>query len=294
MHRWVQRHGWDRAVEHYDDTWRDQLRPAHTAVLAAAALTPGDEVIEVACGTGMVTLPVAAAVGPTGRVVATDISGKMVTDTAQRAGELGYGHVTTVRTDAESLGADIGSEPAFDVALCALGLMYVPDPPLAVRAMADLLRPGGRFVAAVWGARRSCGWASIFPIIDSRVDSDVCPLFFALGAPGRLAAVAAEAGLADIVEQRITCHLEYPDANAAVRAAFLGGPVALAWSRFDEATRAEAAAEYLASIEPFRHGTGYRVPGEFLIVAARRDTAEGDHATDLTDLHNNQQQGAMQ
>ena len=70
--------------------------------------------------------------------------------------------------------------------------------------------------------------------------------------------------------------------------------MALAWSRFDEATRAEAAAEYLASIEPFRHGTGYRVPGEFLIVAARRDTAEGDHATALTNLHNNHLQGATQ
>ncbi len=83
VQRWVQRHGWDRAVHHYQECWRDQLRPAHEAVLALAALQPGESVVEVACGTGMVTLPAAAAVGRDGLVVATDISGHMVEDTAR-------------------------------------------------------------------------------------------------------------------------------------------------------------------------------------------------------------------
>jgi hypothetical protein len=50
-----------------------------------------------------------------------------------------------------------------------------------------------------------------------------------------------------------------------VGAAFEGGPVALAYSRFDAATRAEAQAEYLASIAPYRRGAGYAIPGEFVI-----------------------------
>ena len=72
-------------------------------------------------------------------------------------------------------------DASFDVALCALGLMYKPDPAQALREMQRVLRPGGRLVAAVWGDRTRCGWSAPFPIIDDEVTSEVCPLFFRLG-----------------------------------------------------------------------------------------------------------------
>jgi hypothetical protein len=50
-----------------------------------------------------------------------------------------------------------------------------------------------------------------------------------------------------------------------VGAAFEGGPVALAYSRFDVATRAEAHEEYVQSIAQYRQGDGYAIPGEFVI-----------------------------
>jgi hypothetical protein len=63
--------------------------------------------------------------------------------------------------------------------------------------------------------------------------------------------------------------LRYDSARHAVAAAFAGGPVALAYSRFDDRTRAEAHAEYLASIEPYNRGSGYEIPGEFVIASGR-------------------------
>ena len=60
-------------------------------------------------------------------------------------------------------------EGSFDAAVCALGLMYVPDPGRAAVSMAKAVRSGGRVVATVWGERRNCGWAEIFPIVDARV-----------------------------------------------------------------------------------------------------------------------------
>lgn len=51
----------------------------------------------------------------------------------------------------------------------------------ALKEMKRALKPGGRAVAAVWGRRAHCGWADIFPIVDARVKSEVCPLFFQLG-----------------------------------------------------------------------------------------------------------------
>ena len=71
-------------------------------------------------------------------------------------------------------------------AVCALGLMYSPDPLAAMTEMHRVLRHGGRAVATVWGERRNCGWAEVFPIVDKNVQSEVCPMFFAAGAPGGL------------------------------------------------------------------------------------------------------------
>ena len=258
----VQRHGWDLAEPLYERYWARQLVPAQRRLLERAAVRPGERVLDVACGTGSVTLPAAWAVGPEGHVLATDISEAMVRRTAEEVWREGIGWVETRRANAEE---PIGSDGAFDVALCALGLMYVPDPVRALAAMRRALRPGGRAVVAVWGARARCGWAEVFPIVDRRVHSDVCPLFYRLGTGVALAVTFALAGFEAVESERISTTLRYRSAGAAVGAAFAGGPVALAYSQFDAATRAEAHAEYLASIAPYRRAAGYAIPGEFVI-----------------------------
>jgi hypothetical protein len=131
---------------------------------------------------------------------------------------------------------------------------------------------------SVWGERRNCGWAEVFPIVDARVSSEVCPMFFALGAPGSLTTLLGRAGFVDIEESRLAVELLYEGDDEALGAAFLGGPVALASSRFDDKARRSAHEEYLTSIADYASGPGYRVPGEFVIASAtvppntRRDT----------------------
>ncbi len=171
------------------------------------------------------------------------------------------------RMDAEALTCAAG---AFDVALCCLGLMYVPDPQKAVRELHRMLRPGGRAVVAVWGARAKCGWAEIFPIVDARVQSDVCPMFFQLGADGALQRTFEAAGFTGVRPERFSALLHYDSPEDACLAGFAGGPVALAYSRFDDRTREEAQAEYLASIEPYRKDAGYEIPGEFVVACGRK------------------------
>lgn len=272
LQRRVQRYGWDKAAAHYERFWARQLEPAQRLLLEMADLRPGERVLEVAAGTGLVTFPAAAAVGPKGRVIATDISDAMVTELATGAAVRGLGQVIPLRRDAEALEVEAAG---FDVALCALGLMYVPDPIVALGQMRRALAPGGRAVAAVWGARARCGWAEIFPIVERRVASEVCPLFFQLGTSTALADAFAAAGFGDVQLERISTVLEYPSADDALGAAFAGGPVAMAYSRFDEATRDDAHVEYLASIEGYRSGDGYRIPGEFVVARGRASTSGG-------------------
>ena len=270
LQRRVRRYGWDRAVDDYEAGWQEQLEPAQRLMLEMADLEPGNAVLDVACGTGLVTFRAAMQVGGRGSVVGTDISGEMVEAARRRSAESGYANVRFERGEAEDLGF---GDTSFDVALCALGLMYVPDPIRALRQMRRVLRPGGTAAVAVWGGRRACGWAGIFPIVDARVASDVCPMFFHLGTGDALARTFEAAGFAEPRVSRIGTELHYPTAEAALGAAFRGGPVALAYGRFDEATRAQVHTEYLDSIAAYRRGDGYRIPGEFVVAAARSSLA---------------------
>ncbi|MDO9438054.1 class I SAM-dependent methyltransferase [Hydrogenophaga sp.] len=263
LQRRVQRYGWDLAADDYETLWQAQLADAQTRMLARVALQPGEHVLDVACGTGLVTLQAARAAGPPGRVIGVDLSGRMVQAAEQRARASALHNVRFDRMDAEQLAlADASS----DVVLCALGLMYIPEPEQAVREMVRVLRPGGRVGLAVWGERERCGWWPLFSIVDAEVSSEVCPLFFRLGQADTLTGLCADAGLVNVRRERLPGTLQYADGEEACRAAFAGGPVALAWSRFGDAARARACARYLDAIAPWRSGSGYAVPVEFLIV----------------------------
>ena len=189
----------------------------------------------------------------------------MVDAAKRRARSLGLANVDFARMDAENLTLP---DASFDVVLCALGLMYLPDPERAVQEMRRVVRPEGRVVIAVWGERSRCGWSSVFGIVDAEVASDVCPLFFRPRQAGALARLCAGANLEVIAERRIVAALAYADGHDACNAALAGGPVALAWSRFDDEVRARVRARYLESIESWRIRQGYDIPAEFVVVAA--------------------------
>ena len=268
LQRRVQRYGWDLAATSYEPLWRTQLATAQQELMRHAALVPGERVLDVACGTGLAAVEAAEAVGAAGSVVGIDLSGRMIDAARQRAAACGVANATFERMDAESLDLP---DASFDVVLCALGLMYVPDPKRALAEMRRVLRPGGRLVVVVWGDRSLCGWSPLFSIIDGEVETEVCPLFFRLGENDTLAELCIAAKLDVVMKRRIATMLEYADADEACRAAFVGGPVALAWSRFDEAVRARVQQCYIDALEPWKRNGGYLVPGEFVLVKATPD-----------------------
>lgn len=275
LQRRVQRYGWDRAAEAYARHWHGPLAGVQGELLALAAPAPGEAVLDVACGPGVVSTAAARAVGPAGRVLGIDLSEAMVQAARQRARDLGCRQAHFARMDAEWLELpDAGPDAGFDLALCSLGLMYVPNPDAALRELRRVLRPGGRAVLSVWGERARCGWAPLFGIVDAEVRSEVCPLFFGLGQGDALALRCASAGLQVSAQRRRRDTLDYADADMACEAAFMGGPVALAWSRFDAGVRERVRGRYLDAIAPWRDGRGgYRVPAEYLIVVVQGPAA---------------------
>lgn len=268
LQRRVQRYGWDYSSPHYEKGWQNQLWPAQQRLLHTVNFQTGEKVLDISCGTGLVTFPIAEIVGKKGSVTGIDLSEGMIEKASRMAKEKDIKNVTFRHMDAETL--DLPNS-AFDVALNSLGLMYYPNPDRALREMHRVIKSGGRAAALVWGRRKACGWADIFPIVDRRVKSDVCPLFFQLGTGGTLQKAFEKAGFTNIDSERFDMTLHFDSDEQAIIAAFLGGAVALAYRKFDEQTKQEAHAEYLESIEPYRNGSGYDIPGEFVIVFGKKN-----------------------
>jgi ubiquinone/menaquinone biosynthesis C-methylase UbiE len=70
LQRRVQRYGWDKAANHYEDFWQKQLKPAQDKLLELAKLQPGEKCIDIASGTGLVSFPALEKVGNNGFVLA--------------------------------------------------------------------------------------------------------------------------------------------------------------------------------------------------------------------------------
>lgn len=263
LQRRVQQYGWDYSSPYYEKGWQRQLRPAQENLIEIANVKEGEHVLDISCGTGLVTFPLSQLVGRDGKLMGVDLSERMLEKAAREAKKLNVSNATFHHMDAEEL--DI-PDSQFDVAINSLGLMYYPDPDKAIEEMYRVVKPGGRAVALVWGHRKACGWAGIFPIVDKRVKTDVCPLFFQPGTGNTLQNSFETTGFQRIEAARFDVPLHYYSEEEAVVGAFLGGAVALAYRKFDDKTREEANAEYLETIEPFRNGNGYDIPGEFVIV----------------------------
>src|SRR6266540_336580 len=121
LQRRVQRYGWDKAAIYYENFWQRQLKPAQDKLLEMAGLQPGEKLIDIACGTGLVSFPAVERLGKNGFVLATDISDGMVKIGNETVKEKNYRNIRFERMDAEELNVP---DEEYDAAVCALGLMY--------------------------------------------------------------------------------------------------------------------------------------------------------------------------
>ena len=103
LQRRVQRYGWDKAALYYEAFWSRQLVPAQELLLDMADLGRGQKILDIACGTGLVSFRAQALVGGEGTVVGTDISEKMIEHCKAKAGQLRLNNISFERMDAEEL-----------------------------------------------------------------------------------------------------------------------------------------------------------------------------------------------
>ncbi len=113
-----------------------------------AGVTAGSRVVDVAAGYGEPSLSAARVAGPSGKVVATDISAEMLAYGRERAEAEGLENIEFVQSDAVSLDFPAGS---FDAALSRFGIIFDPDGEGAAARVRSFMSPGGRMSIASWG-----------------------------------------------------------------------------------------------------------------------------------------------
>jgi ubiquinone/menaquinone biosynthesis C-methylase UbiE len=144
---------------------------------------PGDRVLEIACGTGIVTRRLREAMPAGARLVATDLNEPML-EIAQRKLAAAQGASPGAADGMEWRQADACALPfppaSFDAVVCQFGLMFVPDRQAAFREARRVLVPGGRFLFSVWDAIERNRFASIAYAEIRRHVPDDPPSFYAV------------------------------------------------------------------------------------------------------------------
>jgi SAM-dependent methyltransferase len=233
-YRDASRDQWGGAAEHWAEAAEkpDTGASARAAewMLDAAALRPGERVLEVACGAGRVGLQAAEIVGADGVVVCSDFAEPMVEIVRGRIERLGLSNVEARALDAEQMSFD--ESDRFDAVLCRMGYMLMSDPLAALTRSREALRPGGRLALAVWGSAEENPWlGEIFEAVMAHLGApppeEGTPGPFALPDPERLARLLEEAGFDRIATERLEAEQSY-DSLAAWwdEILGLGGPLA--------------------------------------------------------------------
>jgi ubiquinone/menaquinone biosynthesis C-methylase UbiE len=124
-------------------------------MVAWSGLERGQRVLDLAVGRGAVLKPALRAVGPTGRIVALDVSPAMINELAADVGREDGTNVDLVVMDAEALGLAGG---VFDAVLCGFAVHLLPLPRQAMAEVLRVLRPGGVFVFSIPGPTSGTRW----------------------------------------------------------------------------------------------------------------------------------------
>src|SRR5438132_422497 len=206
------------------EVWRQgAARRAQTLAIATermlerAGLQPGMRVLDVAAGTGDQTVLAARVVGPSGSVLATDISASMLEAAAQAAREAGLDNVDTHVADASGL--DLPAD-SFDAAICRFGLMFVPDLAAALANVQRTLKPRARFAALVWSTEDKNPYIGLQLRLVREMGRMPSPppsltRTVSLSEPGKLAQALGAAGFTDVDVSAVPTPRKFESVEAA-------------------------------------------------------------------------------
>jgi ubiquinone/menaquinone biosynthesis C-methylase UbiE len=201
----------DEAAAEYDLAFAHVSSHFLPFLLMAAGVQSGMKVLDIATGTGLAAAECLRAVGPTGHVVAADLSESMLEQAKRRLASAP--NVSFAVEDGQALSFD---DSSFDALICSLGLMFFPDPSRGLSEFLRVIRPHGRAAASVltipersYNGRINAVIAKHLPSISAATAKT-----FSLGDPAGLRRLLERAGFRNIEISRQSHRFSLPSFDA--------------------------------------------------------------------------------
>ena len=211
-----------------------QLRPLGLEAMDRLAPAPGEVVLDIGCGCGSTTLDLLWRVGPSGRVLAVDISEPMLGVAESRARAAGHANIEFRLADAQTADLPAG---AADAIFSRFGVMFFADPSAAFANLRKALHPGGRLGFVCWQAMALNPWMGLpfqaavaaYPsLAPTSAPDPTAPGPFAFADGERIRGILADAGFSDISVSSHEALISLGDLEATMVAAVRLGPLAAA------------------------------------------------------------------
>ena len=252
------------AAEVYEEFFVPALFAQWPPYLAqAAAVGPGDRVLDVACGTGIAARYLAAVTGPTGAVAGLDRNEGMLAVARRKAAQVEWR-----QGRAEALPF---AEGTFDAIVCQFGLMFFDDQVQALREMARVVRPGGSIVVATWDTyTNSPGYARLIGLLAELFGEDVADELrqpFALSDTQAVAQLFADAGMHNSAATTHTGRARFPSLEAWISTEIRGWTLA---EKLDARAQQQLLAAAAKVMQPYISGQGtvaFPAPAHFVRAA---------------------------
>lgn len=236
-------------------------------VVAAAGVRPGDHVLDVACGTGVVAREAAERTGTTGRVVGFDLNPGMLAVARALGPEIEW-----QQGDAAMLPFADGS---FDRVTCQFALMFFPDRTAALREMRRVLKEDGQLALATWGAIDASppylAQAEIARRLAGPEAAAIVQAPFVLPDPAKLRLLLGGAGFVDISIETMQEAVIYPDIDAFLEGEIDATPLGVFLAERDPALPDHMKDETRKALASFETANGVEFPIEAHVVSTRRE-----------------------
>lgn len=240
-------------------------------LIEAAALRPGERVLDIACGTGIVARTAARTVGSGATVVGLDLSAPMLA-VARAAAEAEGLSVEWREGSAVTLPL---ADATFDVSFCQQGLQFFSDRAAALSEAYRILTPGGRLVLSVWrGIENSRGFAVLVDALTRHISREAGALMtsgpFGLSNTDELYALIAGAGFSDITIRPVVKALRFPSSNEFVLHYTAGSALASLVAAANDGARSALLAEVDVALQSYVDDQGLAFPIESNVAVARK------------------------
>jgi ubiquinone/menaquinone biosynthesis C-methylase UbiE len=205
---------YDAAADSYDNPANSFWERFGRRTIERLHLQPGARVLDVCCGSGASAIPAAEKVGPEGFVLGVDLAEKLLERGRSKATKRGLQNLEFRVGDMLDLRLP---RSEFDAVVCVFGIFFVPDMQAGVKALWEVVRPGGKLAITTWGPRwfepaTTAFWNSVHEVRPDLYKGfnpwdRICD-------PGSLRALLAEAGIqqAEVIAEAGEHPIPSPDA----------------------------------------------------------------------------------